>query len=369
MNVEMLYQKYGAMVLRRCRRLLREEDHALDAMQDVFVRVLQRQDSLKATYPSSLLYRIATNVCLNRNTNDCGFAFCRWVYTRGSCWASWDVGFWGAKAIAWFARIAEGFGGFMMLQHIPEWKLERFRLGELPKEEMAAIRQAADTDSDLQARIEALNVSDQEIHASYPAKWMARQIEQRVDVTDQSEAPGSSHWFGSGLALAAVMLLAVVISIWLPGPEAPKPWDQKGMDGIRLKGAQPKLLLYRKNASEHEHLTDHSIVHAGDLIQIFYRAAGKSFGIVVSMDGRGAVSQHWPESGTKAARLTQGEPVSLGYAYELDDAPKWERFYFVTSDEVFEVDIVTKLLQGEPDSLQLGNGFEQYSITLYKGAE
>ncbi len=66
MNVELLYQKYGPMVLRRCRRLLRDEDRAMDAMQDVFVRVLQRRDHLKATYPSSLLYRIATNVCLNR---------------------------------------------------------------------------------------------------------------------------------------------------------------------------------------------------------------------------------------------------------------------------------------------------------------
>jgi RNA polymerase sigma-70 factor (ECF subfamily) len=53
------------MVLRRCRRLLRDEDRAMDAMQDVFVRVLQRRDYLRATYPSSLLYRIATNVCLN----------------------------------------------------------------------------------------------------------------------------------------------------------------------------------------------------------------------------------------------------------------------------------------------------------------
>ena len=66
MNVEILYEKYGSMVLRRCRRLLRDEDRAMDAMQDVFVRVLQRRDRLKATYPSSLLYRIATNVCLNR---------------------------------------------------------------------------------------------------------------------------------------------------------------------------------------------------------------------------------------------------------------------------------------------------------------
>ena len=54
------------MVLRRCRRLLRNEEEALDACQDVFVRVLERQQQLDLTSPSSLLYRIATNVCLNR---------------------------------------------------------------------------------------------------------------------------------------------------------------------------------------------------------------------------------------------------------------------------------------------------------------
>lgn len=37
----------------------------MDAMQDVFVQVLRHQGSLNARYPSSLLYRIATNTCLN----------------------------------------------------------------------------------------------------------------------------------------------------------------------------------------------------------------------------------------------------------------------------------------------------------------
>jgi RNA polymerase sigma-70 factor (ECF subfamily) len=54
------------MVLRRCRHLLRDEDEAMDACQDVFVRLLERRDRLDARYPSSLLYRIATNLCLNR---------------------------------------------------------------------------------------------------------------------------------------------------------------------------------------------------------------------------------------------------------------------------------------------------------------
>ncbi len=54
------------MVLRRCRPLLRDEDEAMDVCQDVFVRLLERRDRLDARYPSSLLYRIATNLCLNR---------------------------------------------------------------------------------------------------------------------------------------------------------------------------------------------------------------------------------------------------------------------------------------------------------------
>jgi len=66
MDVEALYRKYGPMVMRRCRQLLRDEDEALDATQDVFVQVLRHQRRLKAEYPSSLLYRIATNLSLNR---------------------------------------------------------------------------------------------------------------------------------------------------------------------------------------------------------------------------------------------------------------------------------------------------------------
>ena len=66
LDIDALSRQYGAMVLRRCRRLLSDEDEALDACQDVFVRLIEHRDRLVGTYPSSLLYRIATNVCLNR---------------------------------------------------------------------------------------------------------------------------------------------------------------------------------------------------------------------------------------------------------------------------------------------------------------
>jgi len=65
-DVERLCERYGPMVYRRCLRLLRDKDEAMDACQDVFVRVLERRATLDVRYPSSLLYRIATNHCLNR---------------------------------------------------------------------------------------------------------------------------------------------------------------------------------------------------------------------------------------------------------------------------------------------------------------
>lgn len=65
-DIELLYETYGPMVIRRCRSLLGNEEEAADAAQEVFVRLLERADSLDLRGPSSLLYRMATNHCLNR---------------------------------------------------------------------------------------------------------------------------------------------------------------------------------------------------------------------------------------------------------------------------------------------------------------
>jgi RNA polymerase sigma-70 factor (ECF subfamily) len=64
-NIEEYYTRYGPMVLRRCRQLLRDEEKALDAMQEVFTKLMISKKRLRGIYPSSLLFRISTNVCLN----------------------------------------------------------------------------------------------------------------------------------------------------------------------------------------------------------------------------------------------------------------------------------------------------------------
>jgi RNA polymerase sigma-70 factor (ECF subfamily) len=64
-DVEDCYRRYGPMVLRRCRQLLKIEERATEAMQDVFVLLVRKQGRLEDRGLSSLLYRMATNTSLN----------------------------------------------------------------------------------------------------------------------------------------------------------------------------------------------------------------------------------------------------------------------------------------------------------------
>jgi RNA polymerase sigma factor (sigma-70 family) len=65
LDIDALYRKYGPMVIRRCRALLADEEQALDAAQETFVKLLRYQHRLTDAAPSSMLYTMATNVCLN----------------------------------------------------------------------------------------------------------------------------------------------------------------------------------------------------------------------------------------------------------------------------------------------------------------
>jgi len=65
-DVEHLYRRYGPFVLRRCQRMLGDEQHSREAMQDVFVQILRRRETVEDKGLGGLLHRTATNVCLNR---------------------------------------------------------------------------------------------------------------------------------------------------------------------------------------------------------------------------------------------------------------------------------------------------------------
>ena len=68
-DVGELYREWGPMVFRRIRRFY-DAVEAEEVLHEVFVKVLENVDSFRAdASPSTWLYRIATNHCLNRLRN------------------------------------------------------------------------------------------------------------------------------------------------------------------------------------------------------------------------------------------------------------------------------------------------------------
>jgi RNA polymerase sigma-70 factor (ECF subfamily) len=68
--VGQLFERYGPMVHRRCRAILGAEEAALDAVQDVFLRVVEKGHLFRGdSAPSTWLYATATLLCLQRLRN------------------------------------------------------------------------------------------------------------------------------------------------------------------------------------------------------------------------------------------------------------------------------------------------------------
>lgn len=144
---------------------------------------------------------------------------------------------------------------------------------------------------------------------------------------------------------------------------------------IKGKGSGATLYLHRRTPDGTERLEDGVVARQGDLVRLQYAAAGAAYGAILSVDGRGAVTRHLPLQGDAAVSLASGGTVSLEAAYELDDAPRWERFFLVTSMHPFSVEAVLTAAQiaatastkgAAPERLELGDELKQVALTLTK---
>ena len=251
-----------------------------------------------------------------------------------------------------------------MTDETPDWVLERYHLGELTGPRKTALEAALKNDPALQARLDALEASDAEILRRYPSRVIEAHVQTHAVA---SARPGRRWvWLAAPALMAAVALVALSVST--STSVAPDP------DGeVRLKGGEAFLRVFHDEGRDASELSTGAYVAPGDTVQIAYVGGEQTFGAILSVDGRGSVSQHWPTSGNQAAALEDAPSVLLPTALKLDDAPEFERFFFVTSSEPFSLDsvhsAVGQLAHGpSPQSadLQLSNTLEQASFLLLK---
>ena len=271
-------------------------------------------------------------------------------------------------------------------KRVPDLLIEQYLLGELPADRMAEVEQS----DGFRERLDALQESNGQILNAYPAEQFAKRILNRAERSVSSEAARktsrslrqstrpSLRWLRfalPGVAAAAVAVVLVMQGVFGGNGVVPD-FDS---DVVRLKGI-PEMSIYRSlDASSRsdgsEQLSDGDVAQAGDELQIAYNAGDKSYGMIISIDGRGVLTLHFPLVPSDGPALAVGSTQRLPVAYVLDDAPNFERFYFITSDESFSVRNLYQSIQTEvgqflrdPESVLDASGdYEVVTFTVRKG--
>jgi hypothetical protein len=250
---------------------------------------------------------------------------------------------------------------------IANLRLERYRLGEVTAEERQAVADRLETDPDLQRRLAELDRSDRDIAAAYPAGGMAEAVRRRA-LASGARPPAARRravsWLVPASIVATVACLVAAASLWVLRPV---------VEDTTIKGGGASLVLHRRVEGGSEPLGRGAVARQGDQIRVGYRASHRRYGAILSIDGRGTVTQHLPRAGDRAVALQPTGTVFLDFAYELDDAPRWEAFYFVTADAPFELEPIRRAMRetapagaGAPGALALPNGFTQFLFPLSK---
>ncbi len=250
---------------------------------------------------------------------------------------------------------------------VSDWTLEQLHAGTLTPSRAAALRQRLADDPALRARLDALVVDDAATLAALPPARVAAEVERRrhlaasqARVARDRGAWSGGAWriWGPALALASIAaFLALRAPLVERGAGGAAPATDGGAgSGLAASSAGDQLVdrakggdsatiaaglaLFRQADGRPERLSDGALARAGDLLTVAIRLERGAHCAIVSIDGRGTVTRHAPETGDAPVHVDPGKPYLPEHAYELDDAPGFERFLLVCGDAPFSVEAV-----------------------------
>ncbi len=266
---------------------------------------------------------------------------------------------------------------------IPDWKLEKYLTGDLPAEEMREIREMEATDEIFAGRVKMLRDDNAAILKKLPFEKLSEKI---------AMMPGRSN-AGAGntvrvnfklvkLAAAAALVLAVMtVAVFsqrslseqsgtvlannannansVNGAQVMEVAMVDQNDDVRIKGLSARMEVWKKTGDSAVQMENLGEASEGDEIQLRYAVAEKCFGLLFSMDGNGIITMHMGQE-NRAVELEPGKMTTLPFAYKLDNAPKFEKFFFLTSKNEFELNA------GDIDASLKQEDVKTVSLTLRK---
>lgn len=236
---------------------------------------------------------------------------------------------------------------------LPQLWLEQLRLGELSVDRQRALEKEFG-----QAEIQRALAELERLEAGEQLPRLPAVAQSRQRHPERLVGPAL---LAGGFVSAAVA--ALVMGPWrLPTSSMPSAIADAGVAevrevGVRLKGEGPGLRVFRKTDGGVERLQSGAWADAGDVLQLGYAVDRQGYGLIASVDGRGAVTLHFPEEPSGAQQLVPGENL-LAQGYQLDDSPHFEWFVFVSDRQPLDVEAWTAALAaavrakpGEPPAI------------------
>ncbi len=260
---------------------------------------------------------------------------------------------------------------------IPDWKLEKYLTGDLPAEEMREIRDMEATDEIFAGRVKMMREDNAAILKKLPFEKLSEKM-------DAMSARAGASRNGAGnvvnfrlvkFAAAAALVLAVVSVALFSQRELTAPAVEgngaqvmdvamvteveNSMGDTRIKGLDARMEVWKKIGDSAVQMSNLDEAREGDEIQLRYSVPEKCFGLLFSMDGNGTLTMHMAE-GNKAIALEPGKMTTLPFAYKLDNAPKFEKFFFLTSRDAFELNA------SDVDAVLKRSGINKVSLSVRK---
>lgn len=257
---------------------------------------------------------------------------------------------------------------------VPQLLLEQYLLDELKPAKKAELERLIAHSPELQTELDALKANNKTILELYPPTQIVATIKERAKERANMISTNRFQIILPKIGMALMIPLMVFASYrFIRSTSTPihniNPMS-KHHEHINIKG-EYGIKVIRKDGNHQRVLSSNAIAHEGDLIQLKYITRSGKFGLLLSLDGNGEVTVHIPADGT--SNLKGKRQGVAPRSYELDDAPDFERFFMITSNNPIDIDLVKSSLKElkdpKKDQLKLDGLTEQYHFLLKKATK
>lgn len=255
-------------------------------------------------------------------------------------------------------------------KNVSSLKLEKYLLGELPENEMQALRMREETDDIFRAEVKMMREQNRTILEQYPFEELMSKMNLAGDDSQGSHAYTFVRIAAAVVVAVGIMAFALVgfmdgrtdemMYVESQGMEVAMAQVDEG--DTRIKGLDSRMEVWKKTGDSAVQMTNLDVASEGDELQLRYAVPEKCYGMLISMDGNGVLTVHMGE-GNLAIALEPGKMTTLPFAYKLDNAPRFEKFFLLTSRSRFGID------GNDIDRVLKQEGIQVFSFTVRKQAK